>query len=134
MPVHPLESYLAACAATRATGAATDETAYYPVLKALLDAAGQPLKADVLAIEKAEQVTGYWERNNQVLVTNYREFLLVGRDDRGRPVRHEHYRLADSDKAFWRLAARPKEAAREHGDRLLDFLRRCLRRPAPLTE
>jgi hypothetical protein len=41
MPAHPLETYLADCAATRATGAATDETAYYPALKDLLDAAGR---------------------------------------------------------------------------------------------
>ena len=38
MPTHPLETYLADGAATRATGAATDETALYPVLKDLLDA------------------------------------------------------------------------------------------------
>lgn len=47
MPNHPLELYLAGCASTHATGAATDETAYYPVLKALLDAAGHLMKPRV---------------------------------------------------------------------------------------
>src|SRR5205823_4388869 len=35
---------------------------------------------------------------------------------------------------FWALANDPKAAAAGHGDRLLDFLRRCLRRQAELTE
>jgi hypothetical protein len=66
-----------------------------------------------------------------VLVTNYREFVLIGRDG-GKPVRQEFYRLAATEKDFWH---RPiKAAAAEHGDRLLDLLERCLRRPAPLTD
>ena len=44
MPKNPVEDYLAGCALTRSTGAATDETAYDSVLKALLDAAGHGLK------------------------------------------------------------------------------------------
>ena len=89
-------------------------------------------KDDVLAVAATEQVSDYWDRYNQVLVTNYREFLLLGRDDLGKPVRHEFYRLAATEKEFWQ---RPVEAAVvEHGDRLLDFLKRCLRRPAPLTD
>lgn len=46
---------------------------------------------DVLAVADTAQVSEYWQRYNQVLVTKYREFLLLGRDDRGRPVRHEFY-------------------------------------------
>ena len=185
MSTHAVEHYLAACAFTRGTGAATDETAFYPALKELLDAAGSKLKPrvqcimglknqgagmpdgglftpeqlqkgdhtvrkgqlpsrgvvectppkdEVLKIADTSQVTGYWELNSQVLVTNYREFLLVGRDEKGKPVRYEHYQLADSEKAFWKLAGNPRTAVAAHGDRLLDFLRRCLRRPAPLTD
>lgn len=89
---------------------------------------------DVVAVADAEQVSRYWEHYNQVLVTNYREFALIGRDDRGNPVRHEYYRLADSEKNFWKLAARPEDAVTQHGDRLPEFLERCLRRPVPLTE
>jgi len=47
MPIHPFEHYLTGCSNTRATGAATDETAYYSVLKALIDAAGHGLKPRV---------------------------------------------------------------------------------------
>jgi hypothetical protein len=87
----------------------------------------------VLAVAQTEQVSDYWKHYNQVLVTNYREFLLLGRDGDGRPVRHEYYRLAASEKELWRKAAGPDAAVAAHGDRLLDFLKRCLLRPAPLT-
>jgi hypothetical protein len=54
----------------------------------------KPPREDVIAIADTRQVTGYWDRYHQVLVTKYREFLLIGRDDAGKPVRHEYYRLA----------------------------------------
>lgn len=67
-------------------------------------------KEDVLAVAETEQVSDYWDRYNQVLVTNYRDFLLIGRDDRGKPVRHEFYRLAVSEKQFWhRTSAGPTD-------------------------
>lgn len=94
----------------------------------------KPSKDDVLEIAQSEQVTEYWDRYNQVLVTNYREFLLIGRDEQGKAVRHEFYRLAASEREFWQLAASPEKAVELHGQRLLDFLIRCLRRPAPLTD
>jgi hypothetical protein len=94
----------------------------------------KPPKADVVAIADTRQVSEYWDRYTQVLVTNYREFLLIGRDDKGQPARHEYYRLAASEREFWQLAAEPDKAAKVHGERLLDFFIRCLRRPAPLTD
>jgi hypothetical protein len=87
---------------------------------------------DVLAIADTRQISDYWKHYNQVLVTNYREFLLLGRDDNGRPVRHEFYRLADNERQFWQRGVDATVA--EHGDRLIDFFKRCLRRPAPLTD
>jgi hypothetical protein len=65
----------------------------------------------VLAIADTRQVSDYWDRYNQVLVTNYREFLLIGRDDRGNPVRHEYYRLAANEREFWQLEAEPNRGA-----------------------
>jgi hypothetical protein len=91
----------------------------------------KPPKDDVLAIADTRQVSTYWNRYHQVLVTNYREFLLIGREA-GKPVRHEFYRLAADEREFWRRDA--AATMTEHGDRLLDFLERCLRRPAPLTD
>src|SRR5438874_9196167 len=37
----------------------------------------KPLNKLVLKIADTKQVTDYWEHYNQVLVTNYREFLLI---------------------------------------------------------
>jgi hypothetical protein len=58
-------------------------------------------KDDVIAIGDTGQISDYWNRYNQVLVTNYREFLLVGRDEHGNPVTHEYHRLAAAEKEFW---------------------------------
>src|SRR5438552_3606464 len=78
----------------------------------------KPPRQDVLDIADTKQVSDYWDRYNQVLVTNYREFVLIGRDHRGRPVRHEFYRLAGSERDFWQRPA--DKIVVEHGDRLLD--------------
>jgi len=59
----------------------------------------------VLAVAQTEQVSDNWDRYSQVLVTNYREFLRLGRDDQGRPMLHEFYCLADSEKKFWQRIA-----------------------------
>ena len=42
------------------------------------------------------QVSGYWDRYRLVLVTNTRDFVLLGEDRQGDPVRLETFRLADS--------------------------------------
>ena len=35
---------------------------------------------DAWVVARDKQVTKYWGRYNQVLVTNYRDFVLIGRD------------------------------------------------------
>jgi hypothetical protein len=44
---------------------------------------------------ESDQVAGYWQGYRQVLVTNARDFVLVGEDEGGRPVRLESFRLTD---------------------------------------
>ncbi len=39
---------------------------------------------------------------------NYRDFVLLGHDPEGVPVKLASYRLAADEKAFWRLAAHPR--------------------------
>jgi hypothetical protein len=94
----------------------------------------KPLSDDLSKLAAGKQVARYWQQHQQVLVTNFREFALVGRDSFDQPARLEFHRLADSEAAFWQLAAHPEQAVREHGERLIQFLERCLRRPAPLTD
>jgi hypothetical protein len=183
--MHPLQAYLRDLHDIRSTGAAVEETSYYPPLAELLNAVGQTLKPRVRcvinlrnqgaglpdgglftpdqfqrgidvplegqppargAIEcksarddawvtaDSEQVSKYWNKYRQVLVTNYRDFVLLGQDDNGRPVTLETYRLADNEKAFWKMAAHPAALTAERGDRFLDYLRRVMLHAAPLAD
>ncbi len=90
-------------------------------------------KEEVAAIADTKQVSKYWQKYKLVLVTNYRDFRLVGERD-GIPVTLESYHLAESETAFWALAAHPRKAATEQGERFADFLARCLRANAPLSD
>jgi len=87
---------------------------------------------DVRQVARGEQVARYLERYRQVLVTNLRAFVLMGLDTRGRAVELESYALAESEEDFWALAAHPRRAARQHGERLWDYLARAMLLPAPL--
>ncbi len=89
-------------------------------------------KDDVLAIADSEQVSRYWQAHSQVLVTNFREFVLIGRNDAGQRIRLEHFVLAKTEKEFWSTDI--AKLAAELGEPCLDFLKRCLLRPAPITE
>ena len=79
------------------------------------------------------QVDKYWTRYRLVLVTNYRDFLLLGERD-GQRVALERHTLADSEAAFWQLAAHPHKAATELGAAFADFLARVMLHAAPLSE
>lgn len=50
MSIHPLETYLADCYATRATGANAPETSFYPALSTLLNEVGRHLKPRVRCV------------------------------------------------------------------------------------
>jgi hypothetical protein len=91
------------------------------------------LAEPVLAIADTDQVSRYWQRYRLVLVTNYREFLLVGVDARGQPVRLEAFTLAETDTAFWDACAHPRRIARLKGASFVEYLRRALTHLAPLT-
>jgi hypothetical protein len=64
----------------------------------------KPTNQTVDEIADTAQVKKYLDRYNQVLVTNYRSFLLVSLDADGNAVPGERYDLAPSEAAFW-LAA-----------------------------
>ncbi len=64
----------------------------------------KPTKDDAWVTAEAKQVTKYWNRYRQVLVTNYRDFVLAGEDAESNPAILETYQLAESDKAFWQAA------------------------------
>ena len=80
------------------------------------------------------QVSRYWNRYRLVLVTNTRDFVLVGEDPTGQPVTLETFRLADSAEAFDRLLETPRAFARDMGAGLGEYLCRALSHRAALTE
>lgn len=79
------------------------------------------------------QVSQYWQHYGLVLVTNYRAFLLIGRDAQGQPVRLEPFSLASSDATFWNLHNAGAGVLDGLADTLIDYLRRALSYLAPLT-
>ena len=85
---------------------------------------------DVWLTAAGDQVSRY----RLVLVTNLRDFVLVGEDAAGRPVKLETFRMADSAGDFWRKVEMPRAFAREAGAALGEYLARALSHPAALAE
>jgi hypothetical protein len=93
----------------------------------------KPVSDDVRLVAESEQVRRYLEKYRQVLVTTYREFVLVGYDAEGEPKALESYSLASTELGFWSLAASPRKAAGTNEERLGEFLKRCLLRQAQIA-
>ena len=89
---------------------------------------------DAWATADSEQVGRYWGRYRLVLVTNCRDFVLVGEDAAGRPARLENFRLAGSAEEFRRKLETPRAFAREVGAGLAEYLARALSHRAALAE
>ncbi len=92
------------------------------------------IRDEVPAVIATEQVLKYLRRYAQVLVTNYRDFALVGRDDAGNPVTLESFRLAESADDFKAKLAHPRKLSQEIEAEFTEFLMRSLLRAADLTE
>ena len=181
-----LELYFSELRQIRASGGATGERSYYPVLANLLNAVGatlkpkvvcigeladsgaghpdfglfaakqlqtarardrphqqlpergvvelKPLAADVRLATESDQIGRYLERYRLVLVTNTRDFVLVGKDASGRPTRLETLRLAQDAETFDRLLEKPRTLAHQVGQSLGEYLRRALSHHTTLIE
>ena len=91
-------------------------------------------REDVQVTAVREQVSRYWSRYQLVLVTNFREFTLVGPDSMGQETALESFRLAESEEAFDRRLEKPRAFAREAGAGLVEYLCRALSHRAALAE
>ena len=94
----------------------------------------KPIAADAWLTAESDQVAGYWQGYRQVLVTNARDFVLVGEDEAGRPVRLESLRLSDSASQFDAKLEHPRAFANEVGPGLGEYLTRVLSHAASLAE
>jgi hypothetical protein len=94
----------------------------------------KPPGDDVERVAQSEQVRKYLNGYGAVLVTNYRDFLLVERDAVGQPVYAERCALAPTAAEFWRAAQNPSAFATVHEVPLTEMLTRVLLANAPLTQ
>ena len=89
---------------------------------------------DAFLTAAGEQVNRYWTRYRLVLVTNTRDFVLVGEDANGQPAKRETFRLAESAEEFARGLETPRAFARKVGAGLGEYLSRALSHRTALTE
>jgi len=91
----------------------------------------KPPSVGVPRASTSAQVSGYLGQYKLVLVTNFRDFLLV-EDQDGTAVELERFTLAPSEAAFWIAADNHAATTKAVGDRFLDFLERVMLHNAPL--
>ena len=82
----------------------------------------------------SHQVSKYWGFYRIVLVTNTRDFVLVGQDAAGQPAKLETFRLATSAEEFEARLQHPRAFARDAGPGLAEYLSRALSHTTALTE
>ena len=94
----------------------------------------KPVGDDAWLTADGDQVSRYWDRYQLVLVTNTRDFVLLGEDAQGRPAKLETFRLAGSAAAFESKLQHPRTFANDVGAGLGEYLSRALSNRAALVE
>lgn len=89
---------------------------------------------DAWNVAGSEQVAKYCKRYGQVLVTTYRDFVLVSQTADGKVDKLENYVLARKETDFWKATVHPQKTAAKHGAPLIEYLKRVMLHPAPLAE
>ena len=89
---------------------------------------------DAWLTSEGDQASRYWRRYRLVLVTNTRDFVLLGEDAVGRPAKLETFRLAENAETFGHRLETPRTFAREVGAGLGEYLCRTLSHQAALAE
>ena len=94
----------------------------------------KPVGDDAWLTADSDQVSRYWGRYRLVLVTNTRDFVLLGEDAQGRPAKLETFRLAESAQDFEARLEKPASFAKDVGPALAEYLCRALSHTAALVE
>ena len=94
----------------------------------------KPVDDDAWLTAEGNQVSRYWSRYGLVLVTNTRDFVLLGEDAEGNPVKLEAFRLAQTSEEFVSKLETPSSFARDVGAGLGEYLCRALSHRAKLVE
>ena len=83
---------------------------------------------------ESDQVSKYWSKYRLVLVTNTRDFVLLGEDSAGQPTKLETFRIAESVTEFESRLQTPRAFANNVGAALGEYLSRALSHRATLAE
>ena len=94
----------------------------------------KPVADDAWLTASGDQVSRYWDGYRRVLVTNARDFVLVGEDAAGQLVQLETFRLADSEASFDARMQHPRAFANEVSAELSEYLMRVLSYSASLAD
>ena len=94
----------------------------------------KPAGDDAWLTADSGQVSKYWELYRLVLVTNTRDFVLLGEDAHGQPAKLETFRLAASASGFESNLQHPRAFANRVGPALAEYLGRALSIRASLVE
>ena len=94
----------------------------------------KPFGDDAWLTAESGQVSKYWAQYRLVLVTNYRDFVLLGENAEGRPAMLETFRLAVSADEFESRLEHPRAFAKEKGPALGEYLRRALSHRSTIVE
>ncbi|MGO9201340.1 MAG: type ISP restriction/modification enzyme [Limisphaerales bacterium] len=88
---------------------------------------------ELASVAKSQQIKEYLAHYGQLLLTNYRDFLLLKGLPGDEPQCLESFHLADNEAAFWVAAAHPRRTADALGERLSEYLKRVFLHAAPLN-
>jgi hypothetical protein len=94
----------------------------------------KPVKDDAWLTADTKQVSKYWGAYRLVIVTNLRDFLILGEGPNGSVARLETFRLAKSEAAFWEMVATPQKSAKQNGRTFGEYLSRALAQSVALRE
>ena len=94
----------------------------------------KPAGDDAWLTADSAQVSKYWGLYRLVLVTNTRDFVLLGEEVQGNPAKLETFRLAGSAADFEAKLQHPRAFARNVGLALAEYLGRALSHRATLAE
>lgn len=81
-----------------------------------------------------KQVSKYFGAYRLVIVSNLRDFLIIGEGPNGEATKLEGFRLAPNAKAFWDMVATPRKSAEHIGRAFGEYLMRALTLSVALRE
>ena len=92
----------------------------------------KPSSENIDQLANSEQVKRYLARYRQVLLTNYRQFLLIALEH-GEHRMLERITLAPDEPTFWRHLSDPHEFAARERNHIIEYLKRAMTQQAQIA-